>query len=81
MNGVTALLNQATHGRLGLMNVPLYWAAATGGYNGKNASLTAITNGNNDFYTGSNGYNPGAGLGILNVANFAKLLDSPFSLK
>jgi kumamolisin len=75
LNGVTALLNQSAHSRIGLLNIPLYLAAALHGYSGKNPPLTAITDGNNDFYTGSNGYNPGAGLGILNVANFAAFVD------
>jgi subtilase family serine protease len=79
LNGVASLLNQSTNSRLGLLNMPLYYAAASGGYKGNTPSLVAITAGNNWFYSGSNGYNPGAGLGILNVANFASFLKtSPY---
>jgi subtilase family serine protease len=75
LNGITALLNQSAKSRIGLLNIPLYLSAALHGYSGKNPSLVAITDGDNDFYTGSNGYNPAAGLGILNVANFANFID------
>lgn len=34
--------------------------------------------GDNWFYHGSDGYNPGAGLGTLDVANFAKYLSAEF---
>jgi subtilase family serine protease len=80
LNGVSALLGEYLHGRrIGLLNFPLYALALTGqAYKGKHAPLHAITDGNNWFYQGSNGYNPGAGLGTLDVANFAKVLDRLF---
>jgi hypothetical protein len=54
----------------------LYGIAASGlGYGGKSAPFIAVTSGDNWFYSGSNGYNPGAGLGTLTVANFARLLN------
>jgi kumamolisin len=75
LNGVTALLGQDLHSRLGLLNFPLYFFALTGqAYNGHKAPLNAISTGDNWFYSGSNGYNPAAGLGTLNVANFAQAL-------
>jgi len=75
LNGVTALLGQHTGQRLGLWNPLLYGIAAAGlGYGGKSAPFNAVTSGDNWFYRGSNGYNPGAGLGTLAVANFARLL-------
>jgi kumamolisin len=40
--------------------------------------LHAIAYGDNWFYDGSNGYNLGAGLGTLDVANFANFLSSQF---
>jgi subtilase family serine protease len=80
LNGVASLLNQSQHGRLGLLNVPAYFMSRFGGYVGKKAPLNAITTGNNEFYTGSNGYNPGAGLGTMDVANFAEALKNPFGL-
>jgi subtilase family serine protease len=78
MAGVTALLGESLHQRVGLMNVPLYWIARTGGYGGKAPPLRAIKDGNNDFYEGSDGYNPGAGLGVLDVAKLASALKSLF---
>jgi kumamolisin len=76
LNGVTALLGQSLRGsRLGLLNYPLYALALTGrAYGGQGAPLHAVTAGDNWFYSGRNGYNPGAGLGTLDVANFAKKL-------
>jgi kumamolisin len=75
LNGVTALLGQSLHGRLGLLNYPLYELVRTGqAYRGSDAPLSAITQGDNWFYRGSNGYNPGAGAGTLDVANFANAL-------
>jgi subtilase family serine protease len=76
LNGVTALLGQALHGsRLGLLNYPLYALALTGqAYGGTNAPLHAVPYGDNWFYSGRNGYSPAAGLGTLDVANFARKL-------
>jgi kumamolisin len=76
LNGVTALLGQSLHGsRLGLLNYPLYALALTGkAYGGQGAPLHAVPYGDNWFYVGRNGYSPAAGLGTLDVANFAKKL-------
>jgi subtilase family serine protease len=77
LNGVTTLLGQYLHAGpgLGLLNYPLYRLAASGrGYGGRNAPLHAIAYGDNWFYHGSNGYNPAAGLGTLDVFNFAQAL-------
>ena len=75
LNGVTALLGQAVHGRLGLLNYSLYGAADSGhAYYGKNAPLNSIPYGDNWFYRGSYGYNPAVGLGTLDVANFEEYL-------
>jgi len=39
-------------------------------FGGSSASpLVDVTAGNNWFYSGTHGYSPGAGLGVLNVAN------------
>ena len=76
LNGVSALLGQHTGQRLGLWNPLLYDIAASClGYGGKSAPLIAVTSGDNWFYSGSDGYNLGAGLGTLAVANFARLLN------
>jgi kumamolisin len=75
LNGVTALLGQYLNQRVGLLNDPLYSLASTGqAYGGANPPLHAIAYGDNWFYYGSNGYNLGAGLGTLDVANLAQLL-------
>jgi kumamolisin len=80
LNGVSALIGQYLGGsRFGLLNFPLYQLGRTGqGYGGPNAPLHAISDGDNWFYYGRNGYNPGAGFGTLDVANFAKILRRSF---
>ena len=80
LNGVTALLDESLgHGRVGLLNFPLYALALTGqAYRKPNAPLNVISTGNNWFYTGTNGYSPAAGLGTLDVANFAARLHAAF---
>ncbi len=75
LNGVTALLGESLHSRIGLLNFPLYgFAFGKWGYKGPNPSLHAIKDGDNWFYHGRNGYSPAAGLGTLDVANFAEAL-------
>ena len=76
LNGTTALLGEYLHDRLGLLNIPLYQLARNGGYAAPKAPLRAITQGSNDFYLGSKGYNPAAGLGVLNVGNLAEALSN-----
>ncbi len=79
LNGVTALLGQYVHGRIGLLNYPLYDLAVSGqAFRGSNAPLHVIAYGDNWFYYGRNGYSPAAGLGTIDVANFAKSLQSPY---
>jgi subtilase family serine protease len=80
LNGVTALLGQSLHGsRLGLLNYPLYALALTGqAYKGSHAPLHVIDAGDNWFYQGRNGYSPAAGLGTIDVANFAQFLRNLF---
>jgi subtilase family serine protease len=76
LNGVSALLGQYLHGsRLGLLNNALYDLAPGGwAHPPSGAPLHAIAYGDNWFYYGSNGYNPAAGLGTMDVANFADSL-------
>jgi subtilase family serine protease len=79
LNGVTALLGEVVDGRIGLLNFPLYESAAISRiFRGSAATVHPIAYGDNWFYHGSNGYNPAAGLGTLDVANFAKFLSSEF---
>jgi kumamolisin len=80
LNGVSALLGEYLHGsRIGLLNFPLYGLALSGRANGEqDAPLHAIAYGDNWFYRGRNGYSPAAGLGTLDVANFAEILRDQF---
>jgi len=79
LNGVTALLNQYMNQRVGLLNPALYGLAQSGkAYGGSDAPLRAIAHGDNWFYQGSNGYNLGAGLGTIDVANFAEAIRNHF---
>ena len=79
LNGVSALLGQYLGGRrIGLLNYPLYLLALTGNaYSGPRPPLRAIASGDNWFYHGRNGYNPAVGLGTMDVANFAAILQNP----
>jgi subtilase family serine protease len=70
LNGITALLGQVTGGRLGLLNPMLYRLQSSYGY-GHGSPFIDITAGDNWFYAGIHGYDPGTGLGVLNVANLA----------
>jgi kumamolisin len=79
LNGVTALLGQDYNQRLGFLNTALYGLVQSGqAYFGPFAPLRAIAYGDNWFYHGSNGYNPAAGLGVMDVANFAEALRPRF---
>jgi kumamolisin len=68
LNGISALISQATGGkRLGLWNPMLYRFKQVYGYR-KDSPFVDITAGDNWFYHGIPGYEPGAGLGVLDVA-------------
>jgi len=75
LNGVTALLGQYLGGRIGLMNVPIYeFAKTAGAYTGASAPFHVIKYGNNDYFSGTDHYTPAAGIGTLDVFNFAEAL-------
>lgn len=57
-------------GRIGLWNPMLYRFQRVYGY-GKVSPFVDITAGDNWFYHGIPGYEPGAGLGVLDVAKLA----------
>ena len=79
LNGVIALLGQDLNKRIGFLNPTVYGLASSGqAYFGPNPPLHAIAHGDNWFYYGSNGYNLGAGLGTLDVANFDQILHGLF---
>lgn len=73
LNGISALLEQAVGGRIGLWNPMLYRYKKQYGRS-SSSPLVDITAGDNWFYQGIPGYEPGAGLGVLNVANLAQAL-------
>jgi subtilase family serine protease len=67
LNGISALISQALGGRrIGLWNPMLYRFQLFYGY-GKASPFVDITQGDNWFYSGVPGYEPGAGLGVLDV--------------
>jgi subtilase family serine protease len=69
LNGIMALVAQANGvRRLGLINPMLYRFKRQVG---AGAPLVDITAGDNWFYAGIPGFDPAAGLGVLNVANFS----------
>ncbi|WP_109124066.1 S53 family peptidase [Dyella sp. C11] len=73
LNGISALLKQATHGRQGFWNPQIYPLQNIFGY-GPFSPFNDIKAGDNWFYKGVSGYEPGAGLGTLNVTNLALFL-------
>jgi subtilase family serine protease len=73
LNGISALLRQSTHGRVGFWNPQVYALQNIFGY-GPFSAFSDIRSGDNWFYAGKNGYEPGAGIGTLNVSNLAVFL-------
>lgn len=70
LNGVAALISQQIGTRLGLWNPMLYrYQRELAGC--ADAPILDITGGTSWFYAGGPGYQPGAGLGVLDVANLA----------
>ena len=73
LNGISALLRQSTHGRVGFWNPQVYALQNIFGY-GPFSAFNDIRSGDNWFYVGKHGYEPGAGIGTLNVTNLAIFL-------
>ncbi len=69
LNGIFALISQAKHSRLGLLHPQLYTLKAQ--RPAGQAGLADITAGDNWFYAGVKGYDPGAGLGVINASALA----------
>jgi kumamolisin len=80
LNGVSALLGEYLGGkRLGLLNNALYSVAPRARAPGLSGTpLHAIQYGNNWSYFGRNGYSPAAGLGTMDVAQFAQYLHATY---
>jgi subtilase family serine protease len=73
LNGISALLSQGTHGRVGFWNPMLYRFQR--GFGGSPLSpIVDITGGDNWFYAGVPGYEPGAGLGVIDGARLLRAI-------
>jgi subtilase family serine protease len=69
LNGITALLRQSTGHRIGFWNPQVYALQNIFGY-GAWSAFNDIKAGDNWYYYGVPGYEPGAGVGTLDVTNF-----------
>ena len=74
LNGIFALIGQAKSSRLGLLN-PVLYSMKGDRDGGHSKALVDITAGDNWFYAGVPGYDPGAGLGVINAAEIAKRIN------
>ncbi len=70
LNGITALIDEAAGGRVGLLNPVVYWLQGYSAY-GAARPFNDITKGDNWYYYGVPGYDDGAGIGTVNAANLA----------
>lgn len=77
LNGISALLRQSTGHRIGLWNPHIYLLQNIFGY-GKWSAFNRVSTGDNWFYSGNGHYNPGAGIGTLNVANLDLFMRAGF---
>ena len=77
LNGISALLTQSIGHRVGFWNPQVYLLQDIFG-GSKFSPFNDILAGDNWFYAGKPGYEPGAGIGTLNVANFDRFLKSGF---
>ena len=71
LNGISALISQQNgEKRIGLWNPMLYSLQQAHGY-GNGSPFVDITTGDNWFYYGVPGYEPGGGIGVLDVTQLA----------
>lgn len=71
LNGMTALIDEASGGRVGLLNPVVYGLQDLGVSYVRGGPFNDITAGDNWFYSGVPGYDDGAGIGTVNAANLA----------
>lgn len=71
LNGISALVDQASGSRVGLLNPTIYAFQSVFGY-GSGGPFNDITAGDNWFYDGISGYDNGSGIGTINAANLAR---------
>lgn len=70
LNGITTLIDQASGGRVGLLNPTIYALQREFGY-GRFSPFNDVTAGDNWFYHGIPGYDDGAGIGSIKAARLA----------
>lgn len=68
LNGIFALISQAKGSRLGLLHPVLYGGRSEEWRRQSRPGTLDITAGDNWFYSGSKGYEPGAGLGTIDAS-------------
>ena len=72
LNAITALIDQAVGGRVGLLNPVIYALQQQWWFTyGVGGPFKDITAGDNWFYSGVPGYNDGAGIGTVDAAHLA----------
>jgi len=71
LNAMTNLIDEASGGRVGLLNPTVYALAQGWSAHGRGGPLNDITAGDNWFYYGVPGYDDGSGVGTANAANLA----------
>jgi len=70
--GITVLIDEDAHGRVGLLNFALYELSLSGeAYSGRHPPLRDIRQGSNEGYDAKAGFDQATGLGVLDVANLA----------
>jgi kumamolisin len=73
LNAMTALIDEASGGRVGQVNPMVYTLLQQQGSSayGKDKPFNEVVAGDNWFYNGVPGYNDGSGIGTVNAANLA----------
>ena len=77
LNGISALLTQSLGHRVGFWNPQIYLLQNIFG-SSRWSPFNDIRSGDNWFYAGKPGYEPGSGIGTLNVANLDTFLHGGF---
>jgi kumamolisin len=80
LNGISALLAQGTHGRVGFWN-PMLYRFQRGFPHAPQSPIVDVVGGDNWFYAGVPGYEPATGVGVLDVARLlaAMRLENAFN--
>jgi kumamolisin len=71
LNAMTTLIDEASGGRVGLINPTVYALQQSWLAYGPRGPFNGVTAGDNWFYYGVPGYDDGAGIGTTNAANLA----------